>query len=90
MVLHFDEAGYAGRGDGYLLRQTPRSQSVKPTWIGYRLKSWNILARKPASDHERGVDQDIVNIMIGFAPVRPAEFVIIQILQIAGQAATRP
>jgi uncharacterized protein len=32
-----------------------------------------------------GVDQGIVNITIGFAPVRPAEFVIIQIQQIAGQ-----
>ena len=32
-----------------------------------------------------GVDQGIVNITIGFAAVRPAEFVIIQIQQIAGQ-----
>ena len=32
-----------------------------------------------------GVDQGIVNIAIGFAPVRPAEFIIIQIQQIAGQ-----
>ena len=32
-----------------------------------------------------GVDQGIVNITIGFAPVRPAEFIIIQIQQIAGQ-----
>jgi phage tail sheath protein FI len=32
-----------------------------------------------------GVDQGVVNITIGFAPVRPAEFVIIQIQQIAGQ-----
>jgi phage tail sheath protein FI len=31
------------------------------------------------------VDQGIVNITIGFAPVRPAEFIIIQIQQIAGQ-----
>ena len=32
-----------------------------------------------------GIDQGIVNITIGFAPVRPAEFIIIQIQQIAGQ-----
>jgi phage tail sheath protein FI len=32
-----------------------------------------------------GVDQGIVNIAIGFAPVRPAEFIVIQIQQIAGQ-----
>lgn len=32
-----------------------------------------------------GVDQGIVNITIGFAPARPAEFVIIRIQQIAGQ-----
>jgi phage tail sheath protein FI len=32
-----------------------------------------------------GIDQGIVNITIGFAPVKPAEFVIIQIQQIAGQ-----
>jgi uncharacterized protein len=33
-------------------------------------------------------DQGIVNITIGFAPVYPAEFVIIQIQQIAGQSAS--
>jgi phage tail sheath protein FI len=32
-----------------------------------------------------GVEQGVVNITIGFAPVRPAEFVVIQIQQIAGQ-----
>jgi len=31
------------------------------------------------------VDQGIVNITIGFAPIRPAEFVLIQIQQMAGQ-----
>src|ERR1700722_16217744 len=52
MVLLFDEAGYAERCDGYLLRHTPRSQPVKPTWIGYRLKSENVPARNPAWDHD--------------------------------------
>jgi phage tail sheath protein FI len=32
-------------------------------------------------------DNGIVNILVGFAPLKPAEFVIIQIQQIAGQTA---
>ncbi len=37
-----------------------------------------------AADRDAGV----VNILVGFAPLRPAEFVIIQIRQIAGQTAS--
>ena len=36
------------------------------------------------SDRNRG----IVNILVGFAPLKPAEFVVIKIQQIAGQLAT--
>jgi hypothetical protein len=32
------------------------------------------------------IDRGIVNIMVGFAPLKPAEFVIIQIQQLAGQS----
>ena len=32
------------------------------------------------------IDQGIVNVVVGFAPVKPAEFVILKIQQIAGQA----
>jgi len=32
------------------------------------------------------IDNGIVNILVGFAPLRPAEFVVIQIQQLAGQA----
>lgn len=41
------------------------------------------------SDTTTPTDQDngIVNILVGFAPLKPAEFVIIQIQQIAGQTA---
>jgi phage tail sheath protein FI len=31
------------------------------------------------------IDRGIVNIVVGFAPLKPAEFVIIKIQQIAGQ-----
>ena len=31
------------------------------------------------------IDRGIVNIVVGFAPLKPAEFVVIQIQQIAGQ-----
>jgi len=31
------------------------------------------------------IDQGIVNILVGFAPLKPAEFVVIQITQLAGQ-----
>jgi hypothetical protein len=41
--------------------------------------------RNAQNNPPSGADQGIVNITIGFAPVRPAEFVIIQIQQIAGQ-----
>lgn len=43
-------------------------------------------------DHEtttqNDIDKGIVNIVVGFAPLKPAEFVIIQIQQIAGQIQT--
>ena len=32
------------------------------------------------------VDRGVVNILVGFAPLKPAEFVVIQIQQLAGQA----
>jgi phage tail sheath protein FI len=32
------------------------------------------------------IDQGIVNILVGFAPLKPAEFVVIQIQQLAGQS----
>ena len=34
---------------------------------------------------QNDIDQGIVNILVGFAPLKPAEFVIIQIQQMAGQ-----
>lgn len=34
------------------------------------------------------IDQGIVNVLIGFAPLKPAEFVVIQIEQLTGQTAT--
>jgi uncharacterized protein len=37
---------------------------------------------------QNDIDLGIVNILVGFAPLKPAEFVIIQIQQIAGQIAT--
>jgi phage tail sheath protein FI len=33
------------------------------------------------------IDRGIVNIHVGFAPLKPAEFVVIRIQQIAGQSA---
>lgn len=37
---------------------------------------------------QSSIDQGIVNILVGFAPLYPAEFVVIQIQQIAGQLQT--
>jgi phage tail sheath protein FI len=31
------------------------------------------------------IDRGVVNIFVGFAPLKPAEFVIVQIAQLAGQ-----
>ena len=32
------------------------------------------------------IDKGVVNIIVGFAPLKPAEFVVIQIQQLAGQS----
>ena len=32
------------------------------------------------------IDNGIVNILVGFAPLKPAEFVVIKIAQLAGQS----
>jgi phage tail sheath protein FI len=37
---------------------------------------------------QNDIDSGIVNILVGFAPLKPAEFVVIQIQQIAGQIQT--
>jgi phage tail sheath protein FI len=37
---------------------------------------------------QNDIDRGIVNIIIGFAPLKPAEFVVIKIQQIAGQIET--
>ena len=37
---------------------------------------------------QNDVDRGIVNILVGFAPLKPAEFVVIKIQQIAGQIET--
>lgn len=37
---------------------------------------------------QNDIDQGIVNILVGFAPLKPAEFVFIQIQQLAGQVQT--
>jgi hypothetical protein len=34
------------------------------------------------------IDRGIVNVLVGFAPLKPAEFVVIKFQQIAGQAAS--
>jgi len=37
---------------------------------------------------QNDIDQGIVNIVVGFAPLKPAEFVVIQLQQMAGQIQT--
>ena len=37
---------------------------------------------------QNDIDRGIVNIVVGFAPLKPAEFVILQIQQLAGQIET--
>jgi len=37
---------------------------------------------------QNDIDRGIVNIVVGFAPLKPAEFVILKIQQIAGQIQT--
>ena len=40
------------------------------------------------STTQNDIDNGIVNIVVGFAPLKPAEFVILKIQQIAGQIQT--
>ena len=42
----------------------------------------------PSTTTQADINQGVVNIMVGFAPLLPAEFVILQIQQIAGQSPT--
>ena len=37
---------------------------------------------------QNDIDRGIVNIVVGFAPLKPAEFVVLKIQQIAGQIET--
>jgi phage tail sheath protein FI len=37
---------------------------------------------------QNDIDRGVVNILVGFAPLKPAEFVVIQIQQLAGQIQT--
>ena len=37
---------------------------------------------------QNDIDKGIVNILVGFAPLKPAEFVVIQIQQMAGKIPT--
>jgi uncharacterized protein len=36
---------------------------------------------------QNDIDRGVVNILVGFAPLKPAEFVVIRLQQIAGQVA---
>ena len=38
-----------------------------------------------SNNPQASIDQSVVNILVGFAPVKPAEFILIQIQQMAGQ-----
>jgi hypothetical protein len=37
---------------------------------------------------QQDIDNGVVNIVVAFAPLKPAEFVVIQIAQLAGQTQT--
>ena len=37
---------------------------------------------------QNDIDQGVVNIAVGFAPLKPAEFIVLQIRQFAGQTQT--
>ena len=37
---------------------------------------------------QNDINQGVVNMLVGFAPLKPAEFVVIKIQQIAGQIQT--
>jgi phage tail sheath protein FI len=39
-----------------------------------------------SNNPQASIDQGVVNILVGFAPVKPAEFIVIQIQQTAGQS----
>ena len=45
-------------------------------------------ATRTSTAVEQIINQGIVNIIVGFAPLKPAEFVMIKIQQLAGQVET--
>ncbi len=47
-----------------------------------------LVACDSSTTTQADIDLGIVNIVVGFAPLKPAEFVIIQIQQLAGQSQT--
>ena len=48
-----------------------------------------MIANRIGQDNpQSSIDLGIVNILVGFAPLYPAEFVVIQIAQLAGQTQT--
>ena len=50
-------------------------------------KAFSVLCNSQTTT-QTDIDAGIVNIIVAFAPLKPAEFVIITIAQIAGQTAT--
>jgi hypothetical protein len=61
---------------------------VKGAFAGQTPKQAYFVNCNSSTTSQADIDRGIVNIVVGFAPLKPAEFVILSLQQIAGQTAT--
>ena len=71
-----------------MLAPSCRTCSVKAHFKGRRRTDAYFVKCDNETTTQNDINLGIVNIVVGFAPLKPAEFVVIQIQQMAGQIAT--
>lgn len=54
---------------------------------GHRSQDAYFVRCDPGTTSQRGIEAGVVNIVVGFAPMKPAEFIVIHVRQVAGQPA---
>ena len=57
--------------------------------VAYALGSAEVELLGKIGTTQTDIDNGVVNILVGFAPLKPAEFVVIQIEQLTGQASAK-
>ena len=79
--LLFELKGYKLRGRWTLVK----IKKAEKEWLLIKERDAYLVKCDKDTTTQSDIDRGIVNIVVGFAPLKPAEFVILQIQQIAGQ-----